>query len=99
MGATPRPWVIAGAGPEIAMETRCALYWIGPPNSRRLAATCDSVHEDNLANADLIVRAVNAFAALLAVAKAADKVDESYQVEGELAKLDAAAPGWREWTA
>ena len=102
MSATRRPWIIAGAGPEIAMEGFAQILWIGPANSRRLAATCDSVHEDNLANADLIVTAVNAFALLLAIARAADHARISLggqiSLELKLRELYTAHPNWRDWS-
>ena len=85
MSATPRPWKITD---------EWAPGW-------RIAATIGTDEHDvaqvrPMENAHLIVRAVNAFDALLAVAKAADD-GLGITTKMTLDELDAAHPGWREW--
>lgn len=103
MSATPRPWRV--------VENQ---IWAGDAESlalvRSLPGRPPTRAQDN---ADLIVRAINAFDALLAVAKAAewatDRTSERYcqicgldpgghSVECLYTSLDTQHPGWREWT-
>ena len=110
MSATPRPWrvgevtwegdgtagVLVNAGDEVVAF---CTTWTGTFRPRE-----DEAQPRDFANAALIVQRVNAFAALLAVAKAAALPDDlredtkEYRATMEaLRQLDAAAPGWREW--
>jgi hypothetical protein len=93
MSATPRPWKWSGR----ALRSRD-----GSPvldiNLPAEAASFVMSQED----ADFIATAVNAFDALLAAAKSGHShpgYDERCGGCAALAALDAAHPGWREWTA
>lgn len=91
MTATPRPWRV--------VENQ---IWAGDAESlalvRDLPGRPPTRGQDN---ADLIVGAVNAFDALLAVAKAAADLEVCDHQHSDLVRarltLDAAHPGWREW--
>lgn len=115
MSATPRPWrvgiwtdqrdpgdgvdwddvggqVVGSEGEHVATFHATEWELVGP----------DGV-DIQLANRDLTLRAVNAFEALLAVAKAADLMkndvwhDDYGVLLACLQHLDAQHPGWREW--
>jgi len=87
MSATPRPWRV--------VENQ---IWAGDAESlalvRELPSRPPTRAQDN---ADLIVRAVNAFAGLLAVAKGFEQNKTAGIIA--LERLDVAHPDWREWTA
>jgi hypothetical protein len=89
MSATPRPWTVE-------LDNEIDLHVIaGADRDGSIGAVYDSAED-----AHLIVRAVNAFDALLAVAKAAAAEAEggSYEpAEEALDRLDAAYPEWRTW--
>ena len=94
-GATPRPWHVEHG--DVA----------GPPKAGQLQEMAAYVDSEGCEseNAALIVRAVNAFDPLLAVAYAADKYLDltapNHMAEermGDVIRaLDTAAPGWRDW--
>jgi hypothetical protein len=98
MSATPRPWV-----KDVDAEDAVMLY---RQEGRHLTLPVATVHtgEDT---ADLILHSVNAFDALLAVAKAVPAPDrvldddfnmnDLHQLAEAMAALDGAHPGWREW--
>jgi len=103
MSATPRPWAIDwgeekwGEGGEV--------WGIAGPDHKHVVETDMGHYPPRRDDAILIVRAVNAFDALLAVAKAADSKAEDYYGEDKLGRiaravemLDAAHPDWRTWT-
>lgn len=104
MSATLRPWNLEPDDMILGDHERGAsaiVYWAGD------VAECRQLHPISRADLDLIVIAVNAFDALLAVAKAAH-ADHTFQADSKrtpladldraLRILDAAHPGWREWT-
>jgi hypothetical protein len=97
MSATPQPWGVSPLGDVIDADGETVAY-IG---SEGLAGPLSGPQPREDADAHLIVRAVNAFAALLAVAKAAEEsdltdADGRARLRDRLAALD---PDWREWTA
>ena len=106
MSSTPRPWTRGdvtweGDGnPGVCVDARgqivafCTSWGAGD-------CVPDNPQPHDFANADLIVRAVNAFDALLAVAKAGDThhhPDDQYAaILGAIMELDSKHPDWRTW--
>jgi hypothetical protein len=90
MSATPRPWHDDGYrvyGPTTESD----------PRSGPVIFEYKHVDPQNPDDYQFILRAVNAFDALLDVAKAAiESGDED--VVAALSALEAAYPGWQEWS-
>lgn len=106
MSATPRPWAVDDSGSINELKI-VHKYLGGLDEVASLLTDEDEPTPEMRADADLIVTAVNAFDTLLAAAKAAaqDVADSEKDMSpiGQIADaidvLDAAHPGWREWTA
>lgn len=114
MSATPRPWVVDDSG-SVNVLTIVHQYLGGTAEVAQLYTDEDEPTPQMRADADLIVRAVNAFDALLAVAKAAEwrtheeggprdcsicfHVEPSHDDDCSFARLLGEHPGWREWSA
>lgn len=101
MSATPRPWEVDKSWEDGPW----ALKEAGKPKLEMdLEGDVDGAIGQRIGPDDavLIVRAVNAFAALLAVAKAAarltsDREDYLATIGDASMALDRAHPGWHEW--
>ncbi len=108
MSATPRPWVLDIRGAPASDRYPNAfeqVHAICGPDEDIIVETDGGYYGPEPDDARFIVRAVNAFDALLAVAKQATVITDcektwdptpSYLGEAVNA-LDAAHPGWREW--
>lgn len=107
MSATPRPWDIGEQ--EVTNVLAIVHKWMGGSTEvAQIYTDDDEISDEMRANADLIVRAVNAFDALLAVARQADvhlHGKPGPRTPGSCCSrvcelidaLDAAFPDWREW--
>ncbi|HXE86365.1 MAG TPA: hypothetical protein VN524_06140 [Hyphomicrobiaceae bacterium] len=87
MSATPRPWKPLNTSDDDMLDAGLMACVYGPDGSVGYVRSGE--------DAELVCRAVNAFDALLAVAKACG--DDWEREEKALAALDAAHPDWRTW--
>jgi hypothetical protein len=116
MRTTPRPWYrrVSPSYKNCEVFVVSKSDWDGTVDDGEIvcsAGTADGHTPREVANLDLIVQAVNAFDALLAVAKEAElhrhgdtggKDDEGkihYELVALYDRLDAQHPGWRDWGA
>lgn len=116
MSATPRPWHVIVPTPEgqehlppFPKDMSMRHLGIGAGEITPVATVWNHHHHHEcIDNTELIVRAVNAFDALLAVAKAAeapigyvkkwtDHDVEFPMLQEAIKALDAAHPDWRTW--
>ena len=98
MSATPRPWfkVEDGDGHTVITNNTKA----DRSNDLSIREWFYGTLSDE--DADFIVRAVNAFDALLAVCRAAWSANDDnpawlFEMSDALTALDTAHPGWRDW--
>lgn len=94
MSAAPRPWVFCDPRLVTFDLARKFEDCIGLAE-RDLPGSCVAIIRYG-ADANTVLRSVNAFDALLAVAKGVAAVDTE-ALRSAMRTLDAAHPDWREW--
>ena len=104
MSATPRPWRLDIRGapasdrdPGNFEQVQGILGADDAAGDHPIVETDSGFYGPGPDDARLIVRAVNAFDALLAVAKAVQEMHRAPRLADAMSALDAQHPGWREW--